>query len=158
VRTRPRLILAGLLGLLGPLAAGCGEGPFSPAELRRATRALARWEARGFADYSYEIRSACFCPPQATSWARVEVRGGVVTGAWSVETGAPHPVELLGVWHPVDDLFDRILRDHDDEYLDDVRADFDPSLGYPTYVSFTYDSQIQDAGGASYLRNLAPLH
>lgn len=154
---RPRLILPVLLGLLGPLAAGCGEDPFSPSEMRRATRALARWEARGFADYSYEIRSACFCGPEASSWAKVEVRGGVVTGAWSVETGAPYPAHLLGIWHPVDDLFGRILRDHDDEFLVDVRADFDPATGFPTYLSFSYDSRIADAGGAHYLRHLTPL-
>ena len=150
-----RRAVAGLVAVLA--VAACGGSPFSPEEYREAARALARWEARGFTDYAYEIRSSCFCPPDLTQWARVEVRGGVVTEVRSVATGVVLAESLYSMWSPIDELFTWLLREHDDDHLVDVRADFDRGLGYPTYISFGYDSSVMDAGATYYLRNVVPL-
>lgn len=140
------------------LLAACSDSPFGPDEFREAARAKARWEARGFVDYDFEYRSACFCPPELTDWARVAVRNNQVASVQMVTSGAQIDPQHFLMWPTVDAMFDRIFRDHDsDNFLLDIIAQFDRQLGYPTTVTFIFDPGIQDAGGAHYLRNLTPV-
>ena len=64
-----------ILGCVAAALAAC-ESPLSPAELRALAQAEAQWTARSFQDYVIEVRQACFCPPEVTQWARVEVIAG----------------------------------------------------------------------------------
>lgn len=140
------------------LLAGCADSPFTPSESREALRALARWEARPFGDYAFEYRNACFCPVEVTQWSRVEVRQGAVVAVRSVESGALLDAELYPMWPTVEELFDRLLQHREDsDYLDDISAEFDAALGYPSYMNFRYDEGIMDAGATHYVRNLVPL-
>lgn len=151
---RPTPILLSLA-----LLAACSDAtPFGPDEFREAALAKARWEARGFVDYDFEYRSACFCPPQLTEWARIAVRNGQVASVEMVGSAVLIDPQYFSMWPTVDVMFERIFRDHDsDIFLRDVRAQFDRQLGYPTTVSFLYDPGIQDAGGGHYLRNLTAI-
>lgn len=140
------------------LLAACSDTPFGPDEFREAALAKARWEARGFVDYDFEYRSACFCPPQLTEWARVAVRNGQVFSVQMVGSKALIDPQYFPMWPTVDALFEQIFRNHgSDSFLLDIIAQFDRQLGYPTSVTFIFDPGIQDAGGTHYLRNLIPM-
>lgn len=148
--------LATALASLALLAA-CSDTPFGPDEFREAALAKARWDARGFADYDFEYRGACFCPPELTEWARVAVRNGQVASVQMVTSKALIDPQYFSMWPTVDALFERIFDDHDDDsFLVDIIAQFDRQLGYPTNVTFLFDPALQDAGGTHYLRNLTP--
>lgn len=151
MRLTPLLLSAALL-------AACSDTPFGPEEFREAAQAKARWEARGFVDYDFEYRSACFCPPQLTEWARVAVRNGQVASVQMVGSKALIDPQHFPMWPTVDALFERIFDDHDDDsFLLDIIAQFDRQLGYPTRLTFIFDPGLQDAGGAHYLRNLTAV-
>jgi len=141
----------------GALLAGCGDSPFGPGELREVHRAWTRWEARGFTDYRFEVVSSCFCAPEVTRWAQVEVRGGVVVGVRSLETGEVYPPSFHGMWSTVEERLVGLLRARTGNGLKEIVARFDPVLGFPTFISYRYDSGILDAGGAVSVRNVAPL-
>jgi len=127
------------------------ESPLSPAELRALADAEARWAARGFQDYTFEIRRSCFCEPLITQWARVEVLGGQMTRVVLLDTGAEVPPAQRGRF------FTNIRAANQNELLDDVIVEYDQQLGFPTRVRFITKPDILDGGSASYLRNAGPL-
>ncbi len=139
------------------LLAGCDESPFTPSEMQQARQALARWEGRGFTDYRFEFRAACFCPTELSQWAQVEVRGGVVVAARSVDTGMPFPGSQLSMWRAIETHFADLFRERDETGLADITARFDPVLGHPVEITYSYDPGIMDAGAGLYFRNVAPL-
>jgi hypothetical protein len=148
--------------LLLVLAAACIRGnPLSPEELTALTQAEARWNARSFPDYSYEILQICFCPPVAGRWTRVTVRGGVVADAQPLEPDSLFPTGQLIFWMPIDSLFAQLRRAADDatvrETYRDIAVDFDPVLGYPTRTEWRARPNIQDADVVYSLRNVQPL-
>lgn len=149
-----RRLLPAVSGLAALLA--CAT-PLAPAELRDLARAEARWAARSFTDYSFETRSACFCPPPATEWARVEVRTGIVTRVVMVETGADVPPEQLAWFPTVEDVFETIHNARQVSGVKDVEVAYDSHLGYPTMVNFIPDENIADVGLTRFARNAAPL-
>ena len=151
-----RLRLAAWSGVL-LLLAGCAESPFTPSEMHQARRALARWEGRGFTDYRFEFRAACFCPPELNQWAEIEVRGGVVVAARSVDTGDSFTGSQLIMWRTIEAHFEDLFRERDDTGLTNITARFDPMLGNPIHIDYTYDPGIMDAGAGLYFRNVAPL-
>ncbi|MDP9145146.1 MAG: DUF6174 domain-containing protein [Actinomycetota bacterium] len=151
-----RVRLAAWAGAL-LLLAGCAESPFTPSEMQQARRALARWEGRGFTDYRFEFRAACFCPNELGQWAEVDVRGGVVVAARSVDTGVSFPGSHLIMWRTIEAHFEDLFLERDDSGLANITARFDPVLGYPLEISYTYDPGIIDAGAGFYFRNVAPL-
>lgn len=130
-------------------------------DLRVAAAAEARWKARPFADYSYEVRVLCFCPPQITEWTRVTVQGGVVTSAEAIDPDPNAPIDDLRYWVPIDSLFadlrltmtDRALR----TYLEAIVVEYDPELGYPTSIEYRAKSNVIDGGSQFLLRNVLPL-
>ncbi len=144
-----RSFYAPLLGLLGVSLAGC-ESPLSPGELRLLAQAEARWEARSFPDYTIEMRQACFCPQEVTQWARLEVRGGRIARVVSLETGAEVPPDKLVYFRTVEQVFASIRQ------ANNVVAEYDRLLGFPTQVDFVPKRGILDAGSTFYLRNAAP--
>ena len=130
-------------------------------DYRLAAAAEARWKARPFADYSYEVRVLCFCPPEITEWTRVTVRGGVVTSAEAVDPDPNFPIENLQYWVPIDSLFVDLRRTMTDRasqtYLDAIIAEYDPVLGYPTRIEYRAKANVIDGGSQFLLRNVVPL-
>ena len=144
--------------LLALLAAGCtiSDGPLSPNEVRELSRARQRWNTSGARpSYRYEVRQACFCPPEIVTWNTVTVRDGAVVGVLD-DKGLPVRSNLWPMFPTVDELFTRLERTQSD-MLEDITVRFDPQDGYPLEMNFIYGNQIADAGGAVYARNLRPV-
>ena len=150
-------IRVALLSLCAAAAAACAESPFSPSELRRLADAEARWAARPFSDYSFEMRQSCFCAPEMTQWARVEVVGGQVSRVVLLATGSEVPLPQRDYFPTVEGVFDRIVSVRGEDWVKDVIVTYDAQLGYPTEVNFVPKPNIFDAGAAYYLRNAAPM-
>jgi hypothetical protein len=144
-----------LLGLSAAVSA-CGESPLSPTEFLRLADAEARWAARPFPDYAFEIRQACFCAPELTQWARVEVVGGQISRVVVLATGVELPPLERSYFPTVERVFSSIHSASDDDYLRDIRVEYDHQLGYPTRVDFVSKPEIADGGGTYYLRNAGP--
>lgn len=151
---RPILLCLTLLGACSVV------GPLSPDERRALNAAETRWKARSFADYSYEIRVSCYCPPELSRWTRVSVRGGQVTDAQPVELDSPFPITTLSLWRPIDSLFVMVRRSgaDGDSYLADVDVSFDAMLGYPTRIEFRAKKGVADGGSLYELRDVRPLN
>lgn len=147
-----RLLTAVLIG-----AALACESPLSPAERHRLVVAQQRWAARGFADYSIEMQSSCFCPTEVIGWASVEVIGGHINKVVLLSTGEVVTDYRLSWWRTVEQLFGELLAADRQEYLDDVSFTLDPALGFPSFVRWTPSANILDAGGTRTLRNARPL-
>lgn len=147
----PRAALAGLL------LAGCADAPFGPSERVDAAKARARWEARGFGDYTFEFRVSCYCAPELNDWSAIVVRDGAVVEARSVASGDRHPAYLDQAWSTIEALFDDLLRRRNRGDLVDIVARFDKQLGFPSYINYSYDPGIMDAGAVIYVRNVSPL-
>ncbi len=152
-RAARMMLRAGLLAMTLVGGAGCSDGPLSPAERRELAVARNHWARKGSADYTVECRICCFCLPHLNFWTRLTVRGGKVTAAEPVET-LPNGItpSLLG-WHTVDELFS-ILESLSSDVLEDLMAQYDPTLGYPREISVTCHPNIQDCGSVYGMRNL----
>jgi hypothetical protein len=136
-------------------AAGCSdedELPFSPDEQEELEEAEARWAARPFEDYVYQIRQACFCQNSGV-WATVTVTGGVVT-AVQLDNGTPVPAEDFDQYPTVELLFERISLYAEGDGVTDVAASYHADLGYPSHISVS--STLEDAGYTADAQNLLP--
>jgi hypothetical protein len=154
---RIRLLLA-----LVALGASCSSptGLLSANELAALNAAEARWKQRGFADYSYETRTLCFCPPDIYQWARVHVRGGVVTRVEHIDANPPVDATNLTYWLPIDSAFTRLrdaARNTNSDIFSDIKVEFDATLGYPTRVEFVERPTVADAASIAERRNVRPL-
>ena len=152
-----RAVLSGAV-----LVAGCNSSSVvGLRDFARFAEARARWDARPFADYSYEVRTLCFCPPEMSRWTRVSVRNGVVVDAVPVEPDPGSPITTLALWHPIDTLFENLHRAMSESgsqsYLDAIVVDYDPELGYPTSIEYRTRSNVADGGSSRSLRNVRPL-
>jgi len=144
------------LGLFAASLAAC-ESPLSPSELRALAQAEARWAARSFQDYTFEIRRSCFCEPSVTQWARVEVVSDSVSRVLFVEIGIEVPPAEWARYPTVEQVFSRIRTGSDDDWVDDVTVEFDGQLGFPIRVTFTPKPGILDAGETIFLRNVGRI-
>ncbi|MEO8187763.1 MAG: DUF6174 domain-containing protein [Burkholderiaceae bacterium] len=144
---RSRLALACLL--LG--LSGC-TNPFGSREERQLREAEARWKSHNIADYTFEMRTTCFCPPEMYEWAVVEVRGGLVASARSL-TGEALTGFSLTSRKTVDQLFDAVRPPYQD-WVGRVDFDFDRDLGYPLRLQLDGKPNIADAGVVYEARSL----
>ena len=121
----PPLLLLRLAALALLALAGCSRGLVDPvAGDFRVQRA--RWEAQRLDHYRFTLARNCFCHPEATQPARVEVRGDRVVRVTSLATGRELDV---GLGLTVDELFERIAAaEADGTYLEVV---YHPGRGYP---------------------------
>ena len=133
-----------------------------PRDLQRFAQAKARWDARPFTDYSYEIRTFCFCPPEIVRWTRVTVRSGAVVAAEAVEPDPNFPVTTLTLWSPIDTVFEslrRTLENADEsDYIATIRVEYDEELGYPTLIEIRAKPTVADAGSERQLRNVRQIN
>lgn len=149
-----RLLIRNLTLLLVLVAC---DSPLSPSELRRLAVAEQRWASRGFADYSIETSSSCFCPPETIGWVRIEVVAGQVRKATLLGTGEVITDARLAYWNTVETLFGFIRTASADDYLADLEVAFDPILGFPTLVNWIPEEGILDGGATRMLRSAQPL-
>ena len=140
----------------------CDSDIFGPGDFRELARARARWVARPFADYSYEIRTFCFCPPEVGQWTRVSVRNGAVSSVEAVDANPQFPITVLNYWSPIDTLFanlDRAMSQGDlGGHYADIEVDYDGDLGYPKFIEYRAKPTIADAGATIEVRNVLPLN
>ena len=135
---------------------GC-QSPLSPDELRRLVAAEQRWALRGFANYSIETLSSCFCPPELSTWVRIEVIDGQVSRAVLLSTGEIITDPRLRYWRTVEALFETISNANHDDGLSDIEVTFDPTLGFPSFMNWIPEKALLDAGGSQSLRDAQPL-
>jgi hypothetical protein len=135
---------------------GC-ESPLSNSERRLLAEGEAKWAARGYGDYSIEMRRSCFCPPELTAWARVEVVAGTVARATLIDSGEIITDSRRTYWSTVEQLFSSLRETDEEDWLEDIEFTLDPVLGYPTEISWISTPNVQDAGATQSLRNPAPL-
>ena len=133
-----------------------------PDDFKELAAAEAQWRARSFEDYTYEIRILCFCPPEITQWTRVTVRAGAVTAAEAVDPNPPYPITSLRYWTAIDSLFVDLRRTMTDRasrtYLDEIVAEYDAELGYPTNIEYRAKANVADGGSQFLLRSVTPLN
>lgn len=126
---RAAVVLAASLGL-----SGCDfvVNPDGSSDRADYSAALRQWRATEPRGYEFTLETSCFCVVRSP--VTFTVRDGYPVAARDAYTGAPLPARYPAT---VDDLFQEIrtaLRD-----ADEVRADYDPVRGFPTYVRIDYD-------------------
>ena len=147
--SRLRLVLASALVL-----SGCGliTGPGENDRLEAARR---RWASDGQHDYSYEVRSDCFCG-LAGRWIEVTVLGDRVAAGRYLDSNTPVVQNLLPALPTVPDLFGRIddaVRAH--AVL--LQVEYDPRDGHPTRINVDVSYSIADEEYLLQSRNLLGL-
>lgn len=143
------------------LTACDSSGIVGPNDFQRLAEARARWNARPFADYSFEIRTLCFCPPEMARWTRVSVRNGIVVDADAVEPDPNFPITTLRYWQSIDSLFSdlhRVMSTGSFESLyADIEVEYDRQLGYPTLIEYIEKPTVADAAAIITLRKVLRL-
>jgi len=152
---RARLLTAAALIAL----TACTEDPFSLGEVRTFAAAQNRWNGRSFVDYTFQVRSQCFCDEEHVQWREVEVRNGVVTAVRVPGETTSLPANRIAEWPTVDGLFQQILQaaggDHD--YLDDISVQYDQALGFPARIHIDAQDNVADGGAVIEARAVVPL-
>ncbi|HUG27774.1 MAG TPA: DUF6174 domain-containing protein [Gemmatimonadales bacterium] len=143
--------------LLATVVSACGNDVFSPSEENARAEAAAKWAARPFTNYVFEMRQDCQCPEVALAWNRVEVVNGIIVKVTPVGGTVPVEPELHPLWLTVEDLFLRLRGPHPDRNVIDIRAQYDATLGYPTQADFIYEGLFSDQTTSYFLRNAGPL-
>lgn len=146
---RHRVLPFALLAL-----AGCGPitGPGEDDRLQAARR---RWASEGQHDYSYEIRSDCFCR-QAGRWIEVTVMGDRVASGTYLDDRTPVEPDFLGALPTVPDLFARI-NDAVAAHAVLLQVEYDARDGHPTRINVDLSHRIADEEYMLQSRNLMGL-
>jgi hypothetical protein len=132
---------------------GCsGELPLTPDD--EWTQARARWDTRGPTNYTFEVRSLCYCIANVNFWHRVEVRGGRVVAVTPVDSVPFPPVMPLTIWPTVPELFERARRTREVTFIERQEVEYDPTVGYPRRISVACGRQIADCDSETTVRNL----
>lgn len=125
----------------------------SPGEEERLRDAERKWDRANITDYTYQMRTSCFCPPEIHLWAIVRVREDRVVSATSLD-GAPLAGFDLASRLTVDEMFALAHARYD--WLDDIDFDFDETLGYPLRIEHITKRNVADGGAVYEARNLTP--
>jgi hypothetical protein len=108
------------------------------------------WNAQGVDDYTFFVRRSCFCLPELTRPAWVDVRNDVITNVTDAET-----LQSLEVhsFPSIDDLFGELQSALDlPAYL--IQAQFQASLGYPTFINIDREEILADDVTSYVVRDL----
>jgi hypothetical protein len=99
------------------------------------------------------VRHDCFCTPEQIGPVQIRVQQGTITSVALLETGeAADPA----AWFTIEELFDRIPVLAKEDGVDDVTAEYDATLGFPTSVVVRFKEGILDAGSSYTVSALAP--
>ena len=146
-----RLRLALLLALSLP-ACGLFTGPN---EDDRLAEARALWSVQGQVDYTYEVRSDCFCG-LAGRWIEITVIGNQVVSGRYLDTNTQVEASFLPALPTVDDLFERI----EDAVKSDpvlLQVEYHPGDGHPSRINVDVSYNIADEEYLLQSRNLMGL-
>ncbi len=124
-----------------PLAAACGSDAEQDRRLDELAAARSVWIAAAPATHEFTYLRLCFCPN--VSPARIFVDAGLVIRVIDVESSTTLPAERNAEFPTVEELFielDELIR------LDPFRLDvqYDPELGYPSFVSADIEERVVD--------------
>lgn len=140
------------------LTASCNADSIaSPRDVARLNVAEARWQARPFADYTYEIRTSCFCIIEVVQWVRVTVQDGQVVAAVPVEQDG-WPITDISPWEPIESLFATLrtsMTGHSPGSYVRITAEYDATLGYPLTIDYRASPAIADGDRSHTLRNVS---
>lgn len=134
--------LRGFAVILAVVISACSS-PLGPDEARELAIARQRWAERAFADYTFETRHDCFCPPEQTGPVRITVRQGTIESVTRLDTGAP---ALPADWYTIEELFDRIPVMAKENGVDDVIVRYDATLWFPSSIEVRFNKDVLDAG------------
>ena len=115
-----------------------------------------RWRAGGFPDYSLTLTHDCFCGVEGRGPVVVIVRFGEVVSRTYEGTGAPVPEDRARFFPDVEGLFD-FIEDALDQDPASIRAEFHPSLGYPTLVFVDFRENVADEERGYRVTAISPL-
>ena len=102
-------------------------------------------DAVGSGDYSFEYAPNCqVCDPQP---ARVTARIGKVDSVTFVHSGDSPEKYMLGLYHTIDGLFDKVQEAIDLE-ASSLDVSYDPEMGYPTSAEIDYEANTIDEESA----------
>jgi len=150
------------LSVSAMLTACDSSGIAGPGDIRRLADAKRLWESRSFTDYTYEIRTSCFCPPELNQWSRVEVRNGAVVDVDAVDPDPTFPITTISWWQPIDTLFADIERAISSGGFNSAYArvdvTYDSRYGFPTSIEYVSKPTVADAGASISVRNVVPLN
>ena len=149
--TLPRLGLA----LVWFLALSACRPITGPGEEERLQAARRQWATAGLHDYSYEVRSDCFCR-QAGRWIEVTVLGDRVIGGHYLDTDTPVEQEFVGALPSVNDLFTRVA-DAVGAHVVLLQVEYDARDGHPTRINVDVSHRIADEEYMLQSRNLLHL-
>ncbi len=124
-----------------PLAAACGSDSEEDRLLDELAAARSVWISAAPATYEFTYLRLCFCPN--VSPARILVDGGLVIRVIDVESSTTLPAERNTEFPTVEELFielDELIR------LDpfQMEVQYDPELGYPSFVSVDIEERVVD--------------
>ncbi len=122
---------------------------------RRLADATDLWIDSGYDNYEFVLSRQCFCPPGITAPIRIEVRGGQVFSATSVETGQPVDDSNVTIM-TIPELFNWISEklNRDPEFAE---LEFDTDNGHPTKVSINPIINLFDDEEAFFVEDLEPI-
>lgn len=120
-----------------------GTGQLAELQQRRA-----EWLARGIKDYRIQLRISCFCAGDVVRPKLVEVRNGVVSKAWDLETA--QPVASIAGIPTITGLFDAAIAER--ARGGNVSATYDKAFGIP--VRLEVGTVANDAGVLYFLGGL----
>ncbi len=149
--TLPRLRLPVVAALV---VSACG-GITGPGENDRLEAARRRWATDGQHDYSYEVRSDCFCG-LAGRWIEVTVLGDRVASGRYLDSGVEVERNLIGALPAVPDLFARVA-DAVSAHPVLLQVEYDPRDGHPTRINVDVSYRIADEEYLLQSRNLRGL-
>lgn len=138
--------MARLRDLQAMLLMTLGCASTGPSELDQLDLAEARWERSGPADYRFETRIVCFCPPDYADWHAVTVNDGAIVALVNLTTQVSVPANRWNEWDTVDRMFDRIREFIDSAIFGRVEATYHPVLGFPEEVNMVAREGVADAG------------
>lgn len=102
-----------------------------------------RWLESGVDSYRYRFRWVCFCVPDHVRAVDVTVLNGAVASVVDAETRQPLDAAEAANYRTILQLFD-FLGDAIDRPAHDIRAGFDPTLGFPSEAYVDYVANIAD--------------
>lgn len=153
---RGRVVVARISILLAvgsiPLAAACGSDSEVDGRLDELAAARSVWIAAAPATYEFTYLRLCFCPN--VSPARILVDGGLVIRVIDVESSETLPAERNTEFPTIEELFielDDLIRLEPFE----LEVQYDPELGYPSFVSVDIEERVVDEEFSYTVENLA---
>ena len=120
-----------------------GTGQLAELQQRRAA-----WLARGIKDYRVQLRISCFCAGDLVRPKLVEVRNGVVSKVWDLETG--RPIASVSGIPTITALFDAAIAER--SRGGNVSVTYDKAFGIP--VRLEVGTIANDAGVLYFLSEL----